>query len=428
MSLHLPDPARPAFVPILLPTDLEVLRRLDDDRGFGVAAVSASYTTNPRLGPLVEAARDLSRTLLVDPVTAHFQFEGYMSMPDYRALPYSPGRGPLGTLWEPGSFDDLQVRRRLVDQVFGVQSEAGADLLLAPYVLIHAGDDPWREVALSLGAEAVDRATEPVGIPLMVHLDAILPEEDRRDLARDVLALSPSLVWLTVVDYDERRATPEEVGAVLDLIGRLAEEAPVIPTHTGRTGLLAAARGAAGYAAGLQGLETLSRRSMREGLATRPANRYYVQDLMVYLPVRLADAVIETRAGWKRNPCGCPACTGASGAGLMVSRLLTHHTVLQRRGEMEELRSRRGSSRVEHMRRRLTAALERCRRARKALEDRSTEAESGDRSAGADRASRDRAEPSEARLDRDHYHYLEVLREHAGGQEATIPKGVGPTI
>ena len=66
--------------------------------------LSAVYSANPRMRDLIKHARDCTSTLLIDPKTAHFQFEGYMSMPDYRALPYSPGNQTLGTLWQPAGL------------------------------------------------------------------------------------------------------------------------------------------------------------------------------------------------------------------------------------------------------------------------------------------------------------------------------------
>ena len=88
-------PDHPSFTPIVLPNDVAVLKQVPPQEALMLSAV---YSANPRMRDLIKHARDCTSTLLIDPKTAHFQFEGYMSMPDYRALPYSPGNQTLGTL------------------------------------------------------------------------------------------------------------------------------------------------------------------------------------------------------------------------------------------------------------------------------------------------------------------------------------------
>ena len=397
------EASAPVYVPILLPGDASVLPAASP---YAACILSATYSGRPLQRRLCTAARRESRCLLVDPKTPYFQFEGYLSMEDARALPYSPGRATLGMLWEADDFASLQRRAELNAQVQAVQLDMKADLLMAPYFLIRDVGHRWLGVAVDSIVEALRRpAAKPIGAAVCVDLDAILDDRDRDLLISAFSNLRPALFIVTVVNFDERAAAPQHVCAVLDLIdGLTASGRPVWLGYTGRTGLAAVARGASGYCAGFQGLESHPLRFLREGLGSRGMSSYYLHEAMVQLPARLADAVIACDAGWESTPCDCAGCSSSERASCLVSRRLSMHAAIHRMREIALLAATPPANRQQLLIERLQSAIDRCRRAAAELADTSRSAQL---SLGA-------------------FHYLEVIVEALGGPSATLLDHQGP--
>jgi hypothetical protein len=392
------DPAKPGYVPILLPSDAALL---PDSRAHDALLLSAVYGANPRLASFCEEARQLTDTLLVDPKTPHFQFAGYMSMPDYRALPYSPGRHTLGSIWEPSHFTSESRRDWLIEKTFAVQSAMGADALLAPYFYVRSVNDPWLGVTRDCALSSIQgRSDTPVGVVLSVDIDAIIDAGHRGALCGAFTDLDADLFWINVVNFDEVAAEPVDVGAVLALVDTLvATGRPVVLGYVARTGLLAIAHGAAAYAAGTHGLEAHPRSFFREMMGSKVANSYYLHECMVSLPVRLAEAALDSGVNWHDIPCDCHGCEGSTSVSRMVSRRLSGHSVSRRVGELEALVGTHPEERLGALERMFDEALAKCETVAAALEQQN----------------------GQPLIPPGSYHYLEVLREAAGGPPATIP-------
>jgi len=391
------DAERPQYVPLLMPNDLAALPLMPATSAMMISAVCHG---NDRLNALVAGARERAETLLVDPETPHFQFEGYMSMPAYRELPYSPGRGALGTLWEPARFARHEARAELIGAVFAVQRELGADVLLAPYFYVPHHRHPWLEISRDCAHEAIAMSTpEPVGVPLCIDIDALIEPEHFETIAAAYRDIDAAVFWVTIVNFDERRADPRDARTVMAFLETLqAGGAPVVLSHAGRSGLVAIARGAAGYAAGSHGLENHPRSYFREMMGTRPANSYYLHECLFYLPVRRAQACLELGGEVAHEACDCPACDGATTVSRLVSRRLAQHALLRKTQEVEALAAIPAADRCAWLIDRFTAALQRATELSAALQ----------------------ANGHDPLRDGDS-HYLEVLREAAGGPKATIP-------
>ncbi len=385
------DPNRPVFVPILLPGDRDAFAATGQ---WDAALLTASQWVNPRTRSLCELARARATTLLVDPKTACYQYEGYMSMEDLRAVRYSPGGGTLGSLWQPRDFSGRTRRAELTREVFAAQTEMGADLLLAPYFFVTAAEHPWLQVSVDTLAEAIALgADRPVGGLVCVDIDALLGPGRLDLIASAYESLRPALWVMVVINHDELAASPVEMRAVTGLLERLGASAPVLHAYAGRGGLVAAAAGAAGYAAGGLELETHPRRYFREGLINLHANTYYLRGCMVQLPTRQAQAVAEA----------VPAALGGESADPPITRLVsrrrTARALRAKRAELDGLGSAPDSA--NWLRRRLDAALAVCTKAREEL-------------AGEPEA-----------ISPGSYHYLEVMREMVGGPVTSIPDEAG---
>jgi len=389
---------QPTYIPMLLPNDLAALREIPPQQAMMISAVCAS---SPRLQELAAGARARAETLLVDPKTPHFQFEGYMSMPDHRALPYSPGQGSLGTLWQPARFSRPEARRDLINAVFEVQRGLGADVLLAPYFYIPHYEHPWLEVSRACAHEAIAAESErPVGVPLCIDIDALIDPQHLTRIAAAYHDVEAALFWVTLVNYDERRADPRDAHTVMAFLQALQETgAPVVLSHTGRTGLVAIARGAAGYSAGSYGLESHPRSFFREMMGSRLANSYYLHECYFHLAVRAAQTCLQFDGPEAHPPCDCPACDGGVDVTRMVSRRLGLHSMSRRIIEVDALRAQPPNERCSYLVERFGAALQRAAELSAAL-----------------------AATGAPPLRDGDFHYLEILREAAGGPAATIPR------
>ena len=399
----------PVFAPVLLPTDRPTLESLPELR-LRAAVLSATYGVNPRTQPLINDVRRRTDLLLVDPKTAAYQYEGYMSMEDYRAVAYSPGRSSLGTLWEPSHFATPEARKSLIEAVFRAQIEMEADLLLAPYFAIPDASHPWLDVAVQTASEALALAGEgigasastdalPVGAAICIDIDALLRPGAVDEVGERFVSLPAAFYWVMATNYDERQASPQDVRAVMQLLERLQRNAtPTLLAYCGRSGLVAVARGAAGYCSGLLELEAYPQRYLREGLINLHANNYYLEDYLVQLPTRLADAVLSCAGA---PPCECTACQlpGPSSSSpplrptRMVSRRLGAHGLVCRQREIAALRAQQVPQREDYLRGRFDDALRRCVAVQTTLPE----------------------------LTNDAFHYLDVLRELVGGPAASIP-------
>lgn len=385
------DPQHPVYTPILLPGDRDAFAATGT---WDSAMLTAAQWVNPLTRGLCELARERARTLLVDPKTACYQYEGYMSAEDLRAVRFSPGGGTLGVLWQPRDFAARERRAGLTSEVFEAQREMGADLLIAPYFYVTAARHPWLQVSVDTLAEALRTGTShPVAGLVCVDIDALLGPGSLDAVASAYEALTPALWIVVVVNHDERAASPVEMRAVLGLIERLTRSAPVLQAYAGRGGLVATARGGAGYAAGGLELDAHPRRYYREGLINLHPNTHYLTGCMVQLPTRQAQAVVEA----------VPEALGDESADPPITRLVARRRAARafraKRTEMNSLAA--AADRGAWLRERIEHALATCERAAGLLEG-------GPHS-----------------LPPGAYHYLEVMREMLGGPAATIPGEAG---
>jgi hypothetical protein len=380
------DRNAPVYAPLLLPSDEQALATCGP---LQAAILSATTAVSDRLASFRQVARERAAKLIVDPRTAVFQFEGYMSMEDMRALPYSPDRTAPGTLWQAHQFSRGR-RREVIQAVAAVQVHLGVDAIVAPYFLVPDPSHDWLEVAVDVARETRAQAGDrPVAVNVCVDIDTILAEGARASYGDAFCETGADLFFLTVVNLDEREATPNEVRAVLDLLARLSRAAPSMLLYAGRLGLSAIAAGAVGYAGGTLELEAHPRSYLREGFVNLRANAHYLPGAMVRLPVRQATAVA--------------ACVPATDilntppATRLVQRERVRRALDAKTAETRWLAGYSESERESALVSRLAGALALCQEAQSGLERGDGE-----------------------KLARSAFHYLEVLREVAGGEKAEL--------
>ena len=111
---------------------------------------------------------------------------------------------------------------------------------------------PWLEICGALAADAIDSSPGlPVGIPVCVDVDALIDPDHLQTIVAAYRSLDAAFFWVTIVNFDERRADPRDAATVVAFVRALQDGGtPVVLSHVGRAGLVAIACGAAGYASG----------------------------------------------------------------------------------------------------------------------------------------------------------------------------------
>ncbi len=234
----------------------------------------------------------------------------------------------------------------------------------------------------------------PLGVGVLVDIDTLLRDAAEPALAEAFGACAAELFVVTVIDFDEIKASPEECRAVMGFLARLQQHAPAMLWFTGRAGLAAVAGGAAGYAGGVLELETHPRRYLREGMINLHANAHYLPGVMLRLPVREAARVAAEEPGADRD--GTPSATR------LVQRERVRLALASKRAEVAELGALPAGERASTLADRFDEAYRLC----GSLRDRT-------------------ADSGEPALTLSQYHYLEVLREICGGEPATVLDDAG---
>jgi hypothetical protein len=133
-------------------------------------------------------------------------------------------------------------------------------------------------------------------------------------------------------------------------------------------------------------------------MGSRPANSYYLHECLIHTPVRTAEACLRLDEPVCHPTCDCAACESDTAISRMVSRRLALHAILRRLIEVKALGAIDAKDRCAYLIDCFSEARDRSVELMDALTD-----------------------DGSHRINHGDFHYLEVLREAAGGPRATIP-------
>jgi hypothetical protein len=220
----------------------------------------------PRLS---QAARTAGIPLIVDPQT-HFLQDFQHGADPWAQLPFGGGA-------QPSTPMDLLNRSRLDDLVAAVvehQLEAGATVVVPPYLHIESRDDGWCEAQIAMW-HATRRYLDAQGLQLpvlaVVALGWRLLEREAwpyafGPLVRAMATLRPTEVAVAASKVDAGSKADERLATFIAVIRRLARDYPVVAWQQGILGAVAVAAGAVGYECGIGWRE---RCDLRTAMASR---------------------------------------------------------------------------------------------------------------------------------------------------------------
>lgn len=238
-----------------------------------------------RVAEFVDAARAISATSVIDPVTHYVRSPKEWRPAQVKELPY--GADPKLT-----GFSDDVARTEFCRSVLDLQMAAAPDAVVAPYFYAGEGEAAWIGESLACAAkfeelmrqrDQEDRAE--VWTAVAIH-SSWLADESARDTLLTAVTGQPMTSLYLLVSTSQPSFAPLGDVSVLrgfhDLLTVLREAAvPVIVGKRASSGLLLLALGAAGWATGISAnLMNMSPHPESKEEGWSPLDRIYVPRLL----------------------------------------------------------------------------------------------------------------------------------------------------
>lgn len=224
-------------------------------------------------------------------------------------------------------FEDVRVKTfdkyaaRLPDEDIRVEAKESPKWILAPYVMVAAVDDPWRDVSERLWLAVKDvSADDSAGSNARLVIAADAPEVWGA-LARDAHE-STVFAWVSNLDEFDSSATGKSrlLAYAKELESARRRGQQVFALYGGFFSVLLARFGLRGASHGVGYGE--HRNWVELPSSGAPPARYYVRRLHKYVSVDVADAI------WRDYPelveCDCPECVGRAPTALSYHELMRH--------------------------------------------------------------------------------------------------------
>ncbi|HTD36220.1 MAG TPA: hypothetical protein VK669_01805 [Candidatus Limnocylindrales bacterium] len=176
----------------------------------------------------------------------------------------------------------------------------------APSFSFANSSDAWfnESVLAATRTAAILTAQESLIIQISAQSNAISAAHDRAAIVRAYQGLPVALFVLQII-HDDEKSAPIADSAYIDLVKSLSQQAPVIPSKLGFFGFICVANGAAGFGAGIIGVEEHSEPVLRTGGGPQTTTKYHVDDVMMVLPPeRVVGLTLPS------YPCVRPCCNG----------------------------------------------------------------------------------------------------------------------
>lgn len=344
----------PAFLTKFLNTDLALAREFRCTSSLLAANMAQGFPN------LIEAARAQCETLIIDPVTHAFSYGGFLEKPTYTRLPYAPG-----AVLDAGALRDQGRARDFADAVLAYEIDAGANILVAPYLYTRDMDDgrlPVNSMLIS-AALASRRRDRPLYAMVCAGASILESPVQTADLVRQYRELAVDGYLVMIENFDDRQVRTQVLMGMAQLVQGLSQERDVVVCSIAAYGQVMTAVGANGFSAGVGWLETFRESNLQPGRIGFPAERthrshfYYVPELLSYIAPDAVPTIFGADGSEtaRRFLCNCPVCALDLPEDPSDKK---RHFMHRRREEMETMGGMGRAERVIHIRDRLGLALE----------------------------------------------------------------------
>jgi serine/threonine-protein kinase len=341
----------------LLPTEKsEILEFIKNSGELNGIEYVANYL--PRYQKTLKELQEKNVKYFFDPATNRLAYSTFSQTKGLVALPYC---------WDsfnrltPDKLKDITSIKRYVSQVIDWQAQWGVDFFVAPFHYHHNLGDPWLETDIKLLHETVDYARKKyknmkVYSGICLNMEEYTTETNRLALLNEFSICKPDGFIFYGDEINETTTNPARLYAYIEtirLFSKLGKK--IIGARLGTLGLGVLASGADIVTTGLASLTGFSERGLLQerGKGYTMKTKYYIPQLMLTLPVKLAKDIINED---KSLACNCNFCKKSSN----IEAVTKTHYLKIRQNEIDEINSIEDNLRLGWFVEKTQKAINRC--------------------------------------------------------------------
>lgn len=341
----------------LLPTEKsEILEFIENSGELDGIEYVANYL--PRYQKTLKELQEKNVKYFFDPATNRLAYSTFSQTKGLVALPYC---------WDsfnrltPDKLKDITHIKRYVSQVIDWQAQWDVDFFVAPFHYHHNLGDAWLETDIKLLHETVDYARKKyknrkVYSGICLNMEEYTTEINRLALLNEFSICKPDGFIFYGDEINETTTNPARLYAYVEtmrLFSRLGKK--IIGARLGTLGLGVLAAGADIVTTGIASLTGFSERGLLQERAKGYSmkTKYYIPQLMLTLPVKLAEDIISED---KSLACNCNFCKKSPN----IEAVAKIHYLKIRQTEIEEMNSIEGNFRLEWFAEKTQRAINKC--------------------------------------------------------------------
>lgn len=309
--------------------------------------------------------------LFIDPATLRLAYSRFKDIKGLVALPYAPkGYDRLNL----NDIDTAEKKKTLVREVIDCQLENKATKLITPYFFAENSEDSTLPVAnkedwflanIKLAKESIEYVDGKHKLFAGVAIkSSMLNNERSRNYFIDALSNLACDGYIISVDKIDNDTNSSDLYNYVTTLLKLQEctNKPVIAGRVNCIGLGLLAHGLYGFSSGASYFDSFYEGLLRdEGLGYNMYFKYYIPELMLYVPILRKDPNklknILTNPAGRGLICTCPFCKGNI-TEVVEDKTAKLHFLYRRNEEINELRSLKPKERVEWFDQKLNKAEE----------------------------------------------------------------------
>lgn len=297
---------------------------------------------------LFEKIKSTFSGILIDPVTHFLQYKNFREKASYLKLPYS--KIDVSQILS----DPIYRQNKFIEPVINYQIENGASVLMAPYLCSEEIHSTVFNTNLTMLGETTNYIKHlgkdiPVLAPICAGLNTLRESTSLNAIADfytdETVANMIDGYCLMIADFDESKATTEELLAVANLVTQLSKKKKVILKQVGAFGFILNAVGNAGFLSSPASGESFSLKIMESDKTPfgRDHNLFiYISELFDYIN---DFELIKERMDYV---CECDACSGKIDCDTKSKQRKTHF-LLSRLLESDNISKFKGRDKINYL-------------------------------------------------------------------------------